>query len=79
MFILGNRNHATTDWPEVLALFEWIAKNAPGSYGILSCHNDEDAKGQDNEFQVFVLRRGTLKRGVDPHLSPYIPMVEELQ
>jgi len=79
LFIMGNRNHASGDWPEVLALFEWVAENAPGSYGILSIHDDEDAENRNNEFQVFVLRRGTLKRGFDPHLSPYIPMVEELQ
>jgi hypothetical protein len=75
--VMGNRNHASGDWPEVLALFEWIAREAPGSYGLLSCHDDENAQGRDNEFQVFVLRRGTLSQSHDPHLSPYLPMVEE--
>lgn len=77
LFVMGYRNHASGDWPEILALFEWIAEQAPGSYGVLSCHDDEDAQGRDNEFQVFVLRRGSLTRSHDPHLSPYFPMVEE--
>jgi len=75
--VMGYRNHATGDWPDVYAMFEWIAENAPGSYGILSCHDDEDPQGLDNEFQIFVLRRGQLTRGNDRHLSPYIPMVED--
>ena len=77
VFVMGYRNHATGDWPDVMSLFEWIAANAPGSYGILSCHDDEDTEGRDNEFQLYVLRRGTLKRSFDPHLSPYFPKVEE--
>jgi hypothetical protein len=75
--VMGYRNHASGDWPDVVALFEWIAANARGSYGILSCHDDEDAEGRDNDVQVFVLRRGNLTRSFDPHLSPYFPMVED--
>jgi hypothetical protein len=75
--IMGYRNHASGDWPDVYTLFEWIAENAPGSYGILSCHDDEDLHGHDNEFQVFVLRRGELTRDHDRYLSPYVPMVED--
>nr|WP_275116260.1 Imm7 family immunity protein [Aliiroseovarius subalbicans] len=75
--VMGFRNHASGDWPDVMALFEWIAANAPGSYGTLSCHDDEDAEGRENEFQLFVLRRGTLTRSHDPHLSPYFPKVED--
>ena len=77
LFVMGHRNHASGDWPDVVALFEWIAANALGSYGILSCHDDEDSNGRDNEFQVFTLRRGHLTRSHDPYLSPFFPMVEE--
>ena len=50
---------------------------APGSYGLLYLHDDEDTNGFHNAFQVFVLSKGNFILCKDPFLSPYIPRVED--
>ena len=61
-------------------LFQYIAKIAPGSYGLLYIRDDEDhLRGNDYEncFRVWRLCRGTLIELDDPFLSPAIPVVED--
>jgi hypothetical protein len=59
-----------------LDIFTWAAENSTGSYGILYAHDDESETLHD-EFQVFVLKRGSLKKARDPFLSPYLGEVEK--
>ena len=42
-------------------------------------HDDEDRTGMENEFQVFVIARGKIRREKDPFLSPFIPAVEDAE
>ena len=75
--ISGQHNHRRQ---YVIDLFQWIADNAPGSYGLLYVRDDEDHRcGVDNEngFRVWRLCRGTLIEMDDPFLSPAIPTVED--
>lgn len=68
--------------PEVEELFEFLAyaaSRAPGSYGVFYMHDDEDRTGRENEFQVFVIARGKIRREKDPFLSPFIPAVEDAE
>ncbi|WP_208353979.1 Imm7 family immunity protein [Pseudaestuariivita rosea] len=77
LIVNGNLNHADNRWSEIVELFHMIANIAVGSYGLLHFHNDEDAFGKHNMFQVYVLRKGNLKLADDIHLSPYFPKLEE--
>ena len=68
--------------PEVEELFEFLtyaAAKAPGSYGMFYMHDDEDRTGMENDFQVFVIARGKIRREKDPFLSPFIPAVEDAE
>ena len=70
-------NHFSDDIKEILDLFKLIATIAPGSYGLLYLRDDEDKTGFSNDFQVFVLSKGSFKQQKDPFLSPCIPMIED--
>jgi hypothetical protein len=59
-----------------LDIFAWAAEHSAGSYGMLYFHDDEDPT-HDNEFQVFVLKRGKLTKVKDLFLSPYYEEVEK--
>jgi hypothetical protein len=59
-----------------LDLFTWVAQESTGSYGLLYVHDDEDEL-QHNEFQVYVLKRGNVRKMQDPFLSPYEEEVEQ--
>jgi hypothetical protein len=59
-----------------LDIFTWAAENSTGSYGMLYVNDDENEAHQ-NEFQVFVLKRGKLIREQDIFLSPYLEEVEK--
>lgn len=50
--VIGSRNHISGDWPHVLALFEWIAAEAPGSYGVLSVIDHESQSERCLPFPV---------------------------
>jgi hypothetical protein len=69
----GLRNHRQED---VIDFFRWLAARAPGSYGLLYVHDDEDPKAE-NDFRVYRLAKGKLTEMADPFLSPYFPTVEE--
>jgi hypothetical protein len=70
-------SHRRQDIEEVFDLYNLIAKIAPGSYGLVYMHDDEDKNGMDNAFRVFVLTRGVLREEKDPFLSPYFPTLED--
>lgn len=57
-------------------IFTWAAENSTGSYGILYVYDDEN-EAHLNDFQVFVLKRGSLIKSSDPFLSPYLEEVEK--
>lgn len=73
----GFLNHKSFEAGEIIELFQFIADQAPGSYGLLYTRDDEDIEGYDNEFKVYVLARGTLRRQEDVWLSPFVPVVED--
>lgn len=75
--VTANTNHKDGRWHFVHDLFKWLSEQAPGSYGILTCHDDEDQNGLENEFQIFLLKKGNFVRSKDALLSPYFPTVEE--
>jgi Immunity protein 7 len=66
----GLRNHGN---PDALELFEWLAKNAPDSYGLLYCWDSD----HNNEFIVYRLSQGNLSEMKDIYLSPCIPTIEK--
>ena len=49
---------------------------AEGSYRLIYLHDDE-ADGKENQFQVFVLSKGSVKEFSDSYLSPIIPTIED--
>ena len=69
-------NHMSGDVNGLIALFETVGKIAEGSYGLLYIHNDED-QGNNNNFMVHRLARGTVEVYPDNLLSPRIPTVED--
>ncbi len=77
LLVCGCSNHKDSRWAEVLDLYQWISKNAVGSYGLLHFFDDEDNDGLNNQFQVYVLKKGNLIKVVDPFLSPFISELED--
>ena len=69
-------NHFSQEVRETLELFYKISEIAPGSYGLLYIHNDEDKKNY-NSFCVYKAAKGKVTKLEDVYLSPYIPIVEE--
>ncbi|MGW4467747.1 Imm7 family immunity protein [Micromonospora sp. NPDC004704] len=72
----GFPNHRGTRGSEVIDLFTKIGQLAPGSYGLLYVHDDEDPEHELN-FRVFRLVRGTVTEHPDHLLSPVIPTLED--
>ena len=77
LLINGNFNHLDSRWKEVTDLVELVARIAPGSFGILHVHNDEDETGLDNQFQAVVMKKGELQTHVEQKLSPVLGELEE--
>jgi len=73
LWFAGSHNHVAT----VVPVFEAIAAAAPGSYGLLYIHDDELPAPANNEWQVWVMKRGEVHQVPDPFLSPYRPTVED--
>jgi Immunity protein 7 len=69
-------NHKSSNWSEVLQLAEYIAEVADRSYGVIYLRDDEDP-GFANAFQVFVIRKGVIRKVVDDHFSPCVPRIED--
>jgi hypothetical protein len=76
LHLAGNPNHRGMLGDEILELFRYVARIAPGSYGLLYLWDDEDAR-YDNEFRVFRVVRGTVTEHADPFLSPAVPVLED--
>ncbi|MGW8777065.1 Imm7 family immunity protein [Streptomyces sp. NPDC055796] len=70
----GFANHRSS--PDVVEFFEHVAVAAPGSYGLLHVHDDEDPD-RENEVRVLRLVRGRVTQHTEALLSPYIPTVED--
>lgn len=77
-----NRNHRTSGLWEFL---DWVVAHAPGAYGLVHVHDDEDLVGvhgygrgdvdHSNEFRVWRILNGTLEEFADTLLSPFVPTV----
>ena len=76
LLVSGCRNHFSQELIDIFRLYEYVAKIAVGSYGLLYIRNDE-SEYAFNEFEVFVLARGEIKKEKDPFLSPCIPVIED--
>lgn len=76
LLFTGNTNHLSQDVIDIFNFYEYIAEIAVGSYGLLHIRNDE-SKDAFNEFEVFVLARGKIKKEKDPFLSPCMPVIED--
>jgi hypothetical protein len=61
----------------VWSMLDWIVTNAPGSYGLFYCHDDEDTVNRntydrnppmdyDNVFRVHRIKNGKLEELADP-------------
>jgi hypothetical protein len=88
-FMISRMHNHTASY--IIDVFEWIAKNLPGSYGLLYVHDDEESYGaykyskyydnprvdNSNKFVVYKLAKGCLTREEDPFLSPCIPTIED--
>ena len=72
--LFANRKNPETE--EVFQLYNRIGELAEGSYGLIYLYDDE-AKGKENQFQVFSLSKGSIKEFSDSYLSPVIPTIEE--
>jgi Immunity protein 7 len=71
LWVAGDHNHHT---PDVLTFYEVVAATAPGSYGVLYTHDDEDGT---NAWTRWVMRRGAVHPETDNSLSPHIGLVED--
>ncbi|MCW1923495.1 immunity 7 family protein [Luteolibacter arcticus] len=69
-----SRNHRSS---AVWAMLDWIVANAPGSYGLFHCHDDEDTMDRNaygrnppmdynNVFRVHRIKNGKLEELADP-------------
>lgn len=75
--ILIAANHSSScEW--VSRLYESIALKSNTSYGLVTIRDDEDKNGFDNEFQTWVLKRGSFVQEKDTHLSPCMPVIEDM-
>ncbi len=72
--VAGLNNHKSGYGSDVFDLFSYVAKIAPGSYGLLYTMDDEIG---ENKFRVYVLARGKIEEQADPFLSPFVPVVED--
>ncbi len=75
----GFQNRARKEASDLRSLFELIAREAPGSYGLLYWWDDEDPTPPGEiGWRVRVLAKGRIVERFDPFLSPTIPVIEEL-
>jgi hypothetical protein len=72
----GNPNHRGRHGGAVVDLFAKVGQLAPGSFGLLYVHDDEDPEHRLC-FRVFRLVRGTVTEHADHLLSPVIPTLED--
>lgn len=68
-------NHHTSEVDGIIETYKSVSKIATGSYGIIYLRDDEDKK-YDNEFQVYIFRKGQCIFQNDIFFSPCIPTIE---
>lgn len=73
VWFAGCHNHRRD---EILTFFTAVADRAPGSYGVLYVHDDEDPINS-NSWTRFVMLRGNVQVEIDESLSPHIGLVED--
>ncbi|GKX59194.1 immunity 7 family protein [Leminorella grimontii] len=76
LLVSGNTNHLSQDVIDVCEFYDYVASISKGSYGLLYVRNDESFDAS-NEFEVFVLARGKVRKEKDHFLSPCIPVIED--
>ena len=69
-------NHRTKEVDDIIGIYRRISETATGSYGMIYLRDDEDSE-HDNEFQVYVFKKGKCMMKTDTELSPCIPTIED--
>ena len=69
LFLTGQPKHRSAEIEDLFELWQFLAREAPDSHGLLYLWDDEDPE-HDNEFRVWVLQRGKITERTDPFLSP---------
>jgi len=72
----GCPNHGGTYGQALINLFTEVGRLAPGSYGLLYVHDDEDPVHADG-FRVFRLVRGEVTEHADHFLSPVTTLEDD--
>jgi hypothetical protein len=72
----GCPNHRRAHGQALIDLFAKVGQLAPGSYGLLYVHDDEDPQ-HELDFRVFRLVRGAVTEHADHLLSPVISTLED--
>ena len=75
LYFGGAHNHGGGQLEKVLSLYSKVGDMAPGSFGILYYWDNED-KVHSNEFVVYRMAQGKVKKLSDPFLSPCNPTIE---
>jgi len=70
----GYTNHWGKEIDDVLEMWEFIAKTAIGSYGILYLRNDET---DIYNFTIYRIAKGKVEQLIDSMLSPTNSIIEE--
>ena len=68
-------NHRTPQIDMVINTYKLISETATGSFGMIYIRDDEDSV-HNNEFQIYIFKRGECHYKVDNDLSPCIQEVE---
>lgn len=69
-------NHRTTEVDEIIKTYTMVSEAASGSYGVIYIRDDED-KTYNNEFQIYLFKRGKREYKIDAEFSPCIPTLED--
>lgn len=74
----GFQNRPRREATDLALLFELVACEAPGSYGLLNWRDDEDLTPPGpGKWRIRVLVRGCIEERFDPLLSPSVPVTED--
>lgn len=75
----GNVNHANDMPNQIRQVLDFMATEAPGSYGLLWERDDEreHPPAQMNEFRVTRMARGQITTPKDAYFSPTVPTIED--
>jgi hypothetical protein len=76
VLVSGSSNHRGAEFNDVVECFRRIGVTATGSYGLLHVWDDED-DAHENEFRIYVLRRGQVVVESDSSLSPCVPQIDD--